>query len=113
MNIKILTLAVLTVGAASSSGAAFDTCIYVDRAGSVLRMNPSNTTAEMTIDNNVAVTCSILPAMAPPSISSGKCADKLDAPFAVFAGSSDQGSTEDDLLIFRNEVWYRKCAFTR
>lgn len=103
-----LLLALISQGAA-----AFDTCIYVDETGSVLRMNPSQSSATLTRPDTTEIACSITAPPSPGKARQGVCQDQPDWTFDVFSGTTDPDLAEDDILAFRGELWSRKCAFTR
>ena len=103
----------LLLGLVNQSAAGFDTCIYLDPAGNVLRMSPDQSVATLTRSDGAVITCSIAAPSPPDRIRRGACEDRPDWTFDVFSGASDPGLDQDDMLAFRGELWARKCAFTR
>lgn len=112
-NAKIWLVGIAFVPLFAHASRAFDTCIHVDDSDEVLRLNPSADAAELTLGDGSVVKCSIEPSPATGAISSGTCLDRPDETFAVFPAASVPDLDEDDLLVFRNKVWYLRCAFTR
>lgn len=92
---------------------AFDTCIYLDPAGNVLRMTPDRASATLTRPDATTIACSITARLLPGKPRRGTCQDQPDWTFDVFSGTSDPDLGQNDLLAFRGELWSRKCAFTR
>lgn len=108
----IYALAILAF--ANSQAMAFDTCIYLDTAGAVLRITAKTDAADLTQSDGSVISCKIVPAPSTDTVRSGTCQDRPEQVFPVFTGASDPSMTEeDDILVFRNELWYRKCAFVR
>lgn len=108
-----LSYAVTLFIPSASNVLAFDTCIYVDVSGEVLRMDMQAGRAEVTKEDGSLVECRVVPAFTTGAASSGTCGDLPEMVFQVFTGASNPDLEDDDLLVFRNQIWYRKCAFVR